>query len=126
MWPLIRCNQTRSDIKLSEETIDCNETLLKHTHTHTQRLKPVVPPLCRLVTVDQITGAKRKNLGDLWGKLYMCRCPVSDFSVCSVNFRHERIHTKRGSHMKMQMEPEEVDDLATLEVLDEARESRFR
>nr|XP_046227777.1 myosin-IIIa isoform X2 [Scatophagus argus] len=33
--------------------------------------------------------------------------------------RHERIHTKRGSHVKMQTDPEEVDDLATLEVLDE-------
>ncbi|XP_038587407.1 myosin-IIIa [Micropterus salmoides] len=33
--------------------------------------------------------------------------------------RHERIHTKRGSHMKTQTDPDEVDDLATLEVLDE-------
>ncbi|XP_041670586.1 myosin-IIIa isoform X2 [Cheilinus undulatus] len=33
--------------------------------------------------------------------------------------RHERIHTKRGSHMKTQSDPDEVDDLATLEVLDE-------
>ncbi|XP_070842279.1 myosin-IIIa isoform X2 [Chaetodon trifascialis] len=33
--------------------------------------------------------------------------------------RHERIHTKRGSHMKTQTDAEEVDDLATLEVLDE-------
>ncbi|CAG05467.1 unnamed protein product [Tetraodon nigroviridis] len=36
-------------------------------------------------------------------------------------FRHERIHTKRGSYVKMQMEEEEVDDLATLEVLDETK-----
>ncbi|XP_070842280.1 myosin-IIIa isoform X3 [Chaetodon trifascialis] len=35
------------------------------------------------------------------------------------NDRHERIHTKRGSHMKTQTDAEEVDDLATLEVLDE-------
>uniref|UniRef100_H3D7Z8 non-specific serine/threonine protein kinase n=1 Tax=Tetraodon nigroviridis TaxID=99883 RepID=H3D7Z8_TETNG len=35
--------------------------------------------------------------------------------------RHERIHTKRGSYVKMQMEEEEVDDLATLEVLDETK-----
>uniref|UniRef100_A0A3P8SPF2 non-specific serine/threonine protein kinase n=1 Tax=Amphiprion percula TaxID=161767 RepID=A0A3P8SPF2_AMPPE len=35
------------------------------------------------------------------------------------NDRHERIHTKKGSHMKTQTDAEEVDDLATLEVLDE-------
>ncbi|XP_063339367.1 myosin-IIIa isoform X2 [Pelmatolapia mariae] len=34
------------------------------------------------------------------------------------NDRHERIHTKKGSHMKTQ-DADEVDDLATLEVLDE-------
>uniref|UniRef100_A0A669BZN4 non-specific serine/threonine protein kinase n=1 Tax=Oreochromis niloticus TaxID=8128 RepID=A0A669BZN4_ORENI len=32
--------------------------------------------------------------------------------------QHERIHTKKGSHMKTQ-DADEVDDLATLEVLDE-------
>lgn len=37
--------------------------------------------------------------------------------LCS---RHERIHTKKGSHMKTQ-EADEVDDLATLEVLDEVK-----
>ncbi|XP_068566277.1 myosin-IIIa isoform X4 [Cebidichthys violaceus] len=35
------------------------------------------------------------------------------------NDRHERIHTKRGGHMKTQTDPDEADDLATLEVLDE-------
>ncbi|XP_032359239.1 myosin-IIIa isoform X3 [Etheostoma spectabile] len=35
------------------------------------------------------------------------------------NDRHERIHTKRGGHMKTQTDPDEVEDLATLEVLDE-------
>ncbi|KAG7231250.1 hypothetical protein INR49_012081 [Caranx melampygus] len=35
------------------------------------------------------------------------------------NDRHERIHTRKGSHMKSQNDPDEVDDLATLEVLDE-------
>ncbi|XP_056155482.1 myosin-IIIa [Lampris incognitus] len=35
------------------------------------------------------------------------------------NDRHERIHTKKGSHLKMQLTPDEVDDLATLEALDE-------
>uniref|UniRef100_A0A672FP73 non-specific serine/threonine protein kinase n=1 Tax=Salarias fasciatus TaxID=181472 RepID=A0A672FP73_SALFA len=35
------------------------------------------------------------------------------------NDRHERIHTKKGSNMKSQSDPDEVDDLATLEVLDE-------
>ncbi|XP_071751510.2 myosin-IIIa [Centroberyx gerrardi] len=35
------------------------------------------------------------------------------------NDRHERIHTKRGSHMKTQLAADEVEDLATLEVLDE-------
>uniref|UniRef100_A0A3Q3JMB8 non-specific serine/threonine protein kinase n=1 Tax=Monopterus albus TaxID=43700 RepID=A0A3Q3JMB8_MONAL len=33
--------------------------------------------------------------------------------------RHERIHTKKGSRMMSQSVPDEVDDLATLEVLDE-------
>ncbi|XP_062234995.1 myosin-IIIa isoform X1 [Platichthys flesus] len=33
--------------------------------------------------------------------------------------RHERIHTKKGGHLKMQGDPDEVEDLATLEVLDE-------
>ncbi|XP_047468034.1 myosin-IIIa isoform X2 [Mugil cephalus] len=35
------------------------------------------------------------------------------------NDRHERIHTKKGSHMKTQTDADEVEDLATLEVLDE-------
>lgn len=36
--------------------------------------------------------------------------------------RHERIHTKKGSHMKSQSQTcDDVDDLATLEVLDEVR-----
>lgn len=39
--------------------------------------------------------------------------------------RHERIHTKKGSDMKAQISPDEVDDLATLEVLDEVRGSAF-
>uniref|UniRef100_A0AAQ4RQN1 non-specific serine/threonine protein kinase n=1 Tax=Gasterosteus aculeatus aculeatus TaxID=481459 RepID=A0AAQ4RQN1_GASAC len=39
--------------------------------------------------------------------------------VASVGCRHERIHTKRGGHMKTQSDLDEVDDLATLEVLDE-------
>ncbi len=41
--------------------------------------------------------------------------------MSSVSCRHERIHTKRGSHMKTPTDPDEVDDLATLEVLDEVR-----
>ncbi|XP_034022241.1 myosin-IIIa isoform X1 [Thalassophryne amazonica] len=35
------------------------------------------------------------------------------------NDRHERIHTKKGSHMKSQADPNAVEDLATLEFLDE-------
>ncbi|KAK7881492.1 hypothetical protein WMY93_029901 [Mugilogobius chulae] len=35
------------------------------------------------------------------------------------NDRHERIHTKKGNHMRDQNDPGEVEDLATLEVLDE-------
>lgn len=42
--------------------------------------------------------------------------------VC-VSCRHERIHTKRGGHMKTQTDADEVEDLATLEVLDEVRRS---
>lgn len=37
--------------------------------------------------------------------------------------RHERIHTKKGSHMKSPTDLEQVHDLATLEVLDEVRPS---
>ncbi len=48
---------------------------------------------------------------------------VSNF--CDFNFhgcRHERIHTKKGSYMKSQSQTcDDVDDLATLEVLDEVR-----
>lgn len=33
MWLLIRCNQTWSDIKLNEETVDCNDIFPKQTHT---------------------------------------------------------------------------------------------
>ncbi|CAL9698193.1 unnamed protein product [Knipowitschia caucasica] len=33
--------------------------------------------------------------------------------------RHERIHTKKGNHMKNQGDSDEVEDLAALEVLDE-------
>ncbi|KAJ0022796.1 hypothetical protein NQD34_014930 [Periophthalmus magnuspinnatus] len=33
--------------------------------------------------------------------------------------RHERIHTKKGNHMKNQSNPDELEDLATLEILDE-------
>uniref|UniRef100_A0A8C9ZKS8 non-specific serine/threonine protein kinase n=1 Tax=Sander lucioperca TaxID=283035 RepID=A0A8C9ZKS8_SANLU len=39
--------------------------------------------------------------------------------VDKTSSRHERIHTKRGGHMKTQTDPDEVEDLATLEVLDE-------
>lgn len=46
-------------------------------------------------------------------------CSVKDLVVRPVNSRHERIHTKKGSHMKTQSDPDEVDDLAILEVLDE-------
>ncbi|KAJ0059753.1 hypothetical protein NL108_011248, partial [Boleophthalmus pectinirostris] len=33
--------------------------------------------------------------------------------------RHERIHTKKINHMKNQSDPDELEDLATLEILDE-------
>lgn len=41
--------------------------------------------------------------------------------LCS---RHERIHTTKGSHMKTQ-DADEVDDLATLEVLDEVKKKKM-
>lgn len=49
--------------------------------------------------------------------------PNQDFGPCFATVRHERIHTKRGSCVKMQAQEEEADDLATLEVLDEVREA---
>uniref|UniRef100_A0A3P9LR03 non-specific serine/threonine protein kinase n=1 Tax=Oryzias latipes TaxID=8090 RepID=A0A3P9LR03_ORYLA len=37
--------------------------------------------------------------------------------------RHERIHTKKGGHLKMQSAADEVEDLATLEALDEVKKT---
>lgn len=51
---------------------------------------------------------------DAQGETWLCVC---------VSCRHERIHTKRGGHMKTQTDADEVEDLATLEVLDEVRRS---
>lgn len=43
--------------------------------------------------------------------------------LCVVCYRHERIHTKKGSYMTSQNQTcDDVDDLATLESLDEVRE----
>ena len=91
-----------------------------------------------LVEVPQQTGRRRRYSVCSWATVFeLSWCVLSwglNFTciaeraacLCAVDFRHERIHTKRGSHMKMQTEPEDVDDLATLEVLDEVRESDDR
>lgn len=46
------------------------------------------------------------------------------FVIIFLISRHERIHTKKGSHMNSQIEADEVDDLATMEVLDEVNKSK--
>lgn len=53
-------------------------------------------------------------------------CFLTPGDCISFFFRFERIHTKKGNYSKsLVSSQEEVDDLATLEVLDEVRISFF-
>uniref|UniRef100_A0A665X779 non-specific serine/threonine protein kinase n=1 Tax=Echeneis naucrates TaxID=173247 RepID=A0A665X779_ECHNA len=77
-------------------------------------LRPNVLDLLQHVFIKQIIGKERilqKQLIEL--------IDLNQQIGVIEKTRHERIHTRKGSHMKMQTDPDEVDDLATLEVLDE-------
>uniref|UniRef100_A0A3B3SF68 non-specific serine/threonine protein kinase n=1 Tax=Paramormyrops kingsleyae TaxID=1676925 RepID=A0A3B3SF68_9TELE len=87
-------------------------------------LRPHVLDLLQHVFIKQIDGKKRllqtqlmelidlnQQMGVIEKTRYLSRRLPS---------RHERIHTKKGSHMKsLSPVPDDVDDLAVLEVLDE-------
>ncbi|XP_040921899.1 myosin-IIIa [Toxotes jaculatrix] len=77
-------------------------------------LRPNVLDLLQHVFIKQIVG-KEKILQKQLIELIDLNQQIGVIEKT----RHERIHTKKGSHMKTQTDPEEVDDLATLEVLDE-------
>uniref|UniRef100_A0A665X7D8 non-specific serine/threonine protein kinase n=1 Tax=Echeneis naucrates TaxID=173247 RepID=A0A665X7D8_ECHNA len=83
-------------------------------------LRPNVLDLLQHVFIKQIIGKERilqKQLIEL--------IDLNQQIGVIEKTRHERIHTRKGSHMKMQTDPDEVDDLATLEVLDEQLQSRY-
>ncbi|XP_028288667.1 myosin-IIIa [Parambassis ranga] len=77
-------------------------------------LRPNVLDLLQHVFIKQIVGREKilqKQLIEL--------IDLNQQMGVIEKTRHERIHTKKGSHVKMQSDVDEVDDLATLEVLDE-------
>uniref|UniRef100_A0A8C5HT95 non-specific serine/threonine protein kinase n=1 Tax=Gouania willdenowi TaxID=441366 RepID=A0A8C5HT95_GOUWI len=77
-------------------------------------LRPNVLDLLQHVFIKQIVGREKtlqKQLIEL--------IDLSQQIGVIEKTRHERIHTKKGSHMKTQCDTDEVDDLATLELLDE-------
>ncbi|CAL8313317.1 unnamed protein product [Merluccius merluccius] len=77
-------------------------------------LRPTVLDLLQHVFLQQILG-KEKVLQ----KQLMEHIDLNQQMGTIEKTRHERIHTKKGGHMKSPTDLEEVDDLATLEVLDE-------
>ncbi|XP_029314001.1 LOW QUALITY PROTEIN: myosin-IIIa [Cottoperca gobio] len=79
-------------------------------------LRPNVLDLLRHVFIKQTVG-KVKILQKQLIELIDLNQQIG--VIDKTSSRHERIHTKRGGHMKTQTDPDEVDDLATLEVLDE-------
>uniref|UniRef100_A0A4W6DX18 non-specific serine/threonine protein kinase n=1 Tax=Lates calcarifer TaxID=8187 RepID=A0A4W6DX18_LATCA len=77
-------------------------------------LRPNVLDLLQHVFIKQIVGKEKilqKQLIEL--------IDLNQQIGVTEKTRHERIHTKKGSHMKTQSDVDEVDDLATLEYLDE-------
>ncbi|KAG7487450.1 hypothetical protein MATL_G00023560 [Megalops atlanticus] len=78
-------------------------------------LRPNVPDLLQHAFIKQIQGRERtlqKQLMEL--------IDLNQQMGVIEKTRHERIHTKKGSHMKtLSSALDDVDDLATLEVLDE-------
>ncbi|CAL8294065.1 unnamed protein product [Lota lota] len=77
-------------------------------------LRPNVLDLLQHVFLQQIQG-KEKVLQ----KHLMEHIDLNQQIGTIEKTRHERIHTKKGSNMNYSSDLEEVDDLATLEVLDE-------
>ncbi|XP_044196292.1 myosin-IIIa isoform X1 [Thunnus albacares] len=87
-------------------------------------LRPNVLDLLQHVFIKQIVGREKIlqkqliELIDLNQQIGVIE-KTSYHGKTDSNDRHERIHTKKGSHMKTQSDPDEVDDLAILEFLDE-------
>ncbi|XP_023679234.2 myosin-IIIa [Paramormyrops kingsleyae] len=78
-------------------------------------LRPHVLDLLQHVFIKQIDGKKRLLQTQL-----MELIDLNQQMGVIEKTRHERIHTKKGSHMKsLSPVPDDVDDLAVLEVLDE-------
>ncbi|XP_075903749.1 myosin-IIIa [Nelusetta ayraudi] len=77
-------------------------------------LRPNVPDLLHHVFIEQ-TVSREKVLQKQLIELIDLNQQIGVIGKT----RHERIHTKRGSQVKMASEPEEANDLATLEFLDE-------
>ncbi|XP_067234001.1 myosin-IIIa isoform X1 [Chanodichthys erythropterus] len=91
-------------------------------------LRPNVLDLLQHVFIKQIVGRERTlqkqlmELIDLNQQIGVIEktSHLGNTERRDSDSRHERIHTKKGSHMKSQSQTcDDVDDLATLEVLDE-------
>ncbi|MFT7819355.1 myosin-IIIa-like [Arapaima gigas] len=79
--------------------------------------RPNVHDLLQHAYIAQVAG-KERNLQ----KQLMELIDLNQQMGVIEKTRHERIHTKKGSHMKsLNSALEEVEDLATIEVLDEVR-----
>uniref|UniRef100_A0A8C1RP11 non-specific serine/threonine protein kinase n=1 Tax=Cyprinus carpio TaxID=7962 RepID=A0A8C1RP11_CYPCA len=91
-------------------SIDFNDFLCKCLIKDFE-LRPSVFDLLQHVFIKQIVGREKTLQMQLMDNFCDCKCH---------GCRHERIHTKKGSYMKSQSQTcDDVDDLATLEVLDE-------
>uniref|UniRef100_A0A8C1S737 non-specific serine/threonine protein kinase n=1 Tax=Cyprinus carpio TaxID=7962 RepID=A0A8C1S737_CYPCA len=97
-------------------SIDFNDFLCKCLIKDFE-LRPSVFDLLQHVFIKQIVGREKM--------LQMQLMELIDLNQqigVIEKTRHERIHTKKGSYMKSQSQTcDDVDDLATLEVLDEVR-----
>uniref|UniRef100_A0A8C1RP33 non-specific serine/threonine protein kinase n=1 Tax=Cyprinus carpio TaxID=7962 RepID=A0A8C1RP33_CYPCA len=106
-------------------SIDFNDFLCKCLIKDFE-LRPSVFDLLQHVFIKQIVGREKTlqmqlmELIDLNQQIGVIE-KTSNFCDCKCHgCRHERIHTKKGSYMKSQSQTcDDVDDLATLEVLDE-------
>ncbi|KAF7664658.1 hypothetical protein LDENG_00170440 [Lucifuga dentata] len=76
--------------------------------------RPNVPDLLQHAFIKQIVGREKILQTQLIELI-----DLNQQTGAIEKTRHERIHTKKGSQMMIQNDPDEVDDLATLEVLDE-------
>uniref|UniRef100_A0A8C1RPK3 non-specific serine/threonine protein kinase n=1 Tax=Cyprinus carpio TaxID=7962 RepID=A0A8C1RPK3_CYPCA len=97
-------------------SIDFNDFLCKCLIKDFE-LRPSVFDLLQHVFIKQIVG-REKTLQMQLMELIDLNQQIGVIEKT----RHERIHTKKGSYMKSQSQTcDDVDDLATLEVLDEVR-----